>query len=129
MQFTQIDFYPFNYYLLLHNGNIDGPYSKVSLVSGFSDYDLDYRSVTDDTDDYSEILDVVDDLENVRPEIKERVDRERRISRTRISDLERALEGTQDEYRANVVSKDRQIKSLQREIEGELLFVSSGMSK
>ena len=112
---------------MLHNGNIDGPYS--SLVSGFSDYDLDYRSVTDDTDDYSEILDVVDDLENVRPEIKERVDRERRISRTRISDLERALEGTQDEYRANVVSKDRQIKSLQREIEGELLFVTSGMSK
>ena len=48
------------------------------------------------------------------------MERERRISRSRIFDLQRTLEGTQDENRANDVARDRQVKSLQREVEGDL---------
>lgn len=75
--------------------------------------------MTDDTDDYAEMNDVIDELETIKPELKARVQNERRISRTKIFDLERELEGLQDFYRANEIAKDRQIKSFQREIEGE----------
>ena len=89
------------------------------LCLGYSDYDYDIRSVTDDTDDYTEHTgDVVDDLENLKPELKERFQNERRISRSRILDLERELEGQQDHYRANDAANKRQILALEREIEG-----------
>lgn len=95
------------------------------MTDGYSDYDYDVRSVTDDTDDYAEMNDVIDELETIKPELKARVQNERRISRTKIFDLERELEGLQDFYRANEIAKDRQIKSFQREIEGLKLELSS----
>ena len=87
--------------------------------SGYSDYDYDVRSITDDTDDYADIPDVmIEELENMKPELKARVENERRVSRSRIISLERELEGQQDYYRVSEVAKDRQLKSLQRDIEG-----------
>lgn len=85
---------------------------------GYSDYDFDIRSITDDTDDYAEIPDVIEELELIKPELKIRVENERRVSRSKIINLERELEGQQDYYRASEVAKDRQIKSLLRDIEG-----------
>ena len=80
---------------------------KPMIFLGYSDYDYDAPSVTDDTDDYVEIQDVIN---------------ERRVSRSKIFDLERELEGQQDIYRASEVAKDRQIKSLIREIEGNVYY-------
>ena len=86
---------------------------------GYSDYDYDVRSITDDTDDYAELPDVmIEELELIKPELKARVENERRVSRSRIISLERELEGQQDYYRASEVARDRQLKSLQRDIEG-----------
>jgi len=86
---------------------------------GYSDYDYDIRSITDDTDDYADIPDVmIEELELIKPELKARVENERRVSRSRIISLERELEGQQDYYRASEVARDRQLKSLQRDIEG-----------
>ncbi|XP_065652061.1 girdin isoform X2 [Hydra vulgaris] len=100
--------------------------SLCSLTSeytdGYSDYDYDAPSVTDDTDDYVEIQYPADDL---NPETKKRMNDERRVSRSKILDLERELEGQQDIYRASEAAKDRQIKSLIREIEGLKLELSS----
>ena len=87
---------------------------------GYSDYDYDVRSITDDTDDYTEVNDVIEELENIKPELKARVQNERRISRSKILDLERELEGQQDHYRASEVAKERQILAYQREIEGDV---------
>ena len=89
------------------------------FFSGYSDYDYDVRSITDDTDDYAELPDVmIEELELIKPELKARVENERRVSRSRIISLERELEGQQDYYRASEVARDRQLKSLQRDIEG-----------
>ena len=81
------------------------------------------RSITDDTDDYAEINDVVDELEHLQPDLKVKVINERRISRSKIFDLERELEGQQDYHRATDIAKDRQLKTCQREIEGVLFFL------
>lgn len=84
------------------------------------------RSITDDTDDYAELPDVmIEELELIKPELKARVENERRVSRSRIISLERELEGQQDYYRASEVARDRQLKSLQRDIEGLKLELSS----
>ena len=88
--------------------------------SGFSDYDYDIRSdiITDDSDYYTEHTDASDDLDSLKPELKARFQNERRISRSRILELERELEGQQDHYRANEAANQRQILALQREVEG-----------
>lgn len=96
------------------------------IIVGYSDYDYDVRSITDDTDDYAELPDVmIEELELIKPELKARVENERRVSRSRIISLERELEGQQDYYRASEVARDRQLKSLQRDIEGLKLELSS----
>ncbi|XP_066929720.1 myosin heavy chain, cardiac muscle isoform-like isoform X1 [Clytia hemisphaerica] len=96
------------------------------LTDGYSDYDYDVRSITDDTDDYADIPDVViEELELIKPELKARVENERRVSRSRIISLERELEGQHDYHRASEVARDRQLKSLQRDIEGLKLELSS----
>ena len=96
------------------------------IIEGYSDYDYDVRSITDDTDDYAELPDVmIEELELIKPELKARVENERRVSRSRIISLERELEGQQDYYRASEVARDRQLKSLQRDIEGLKLELSS----
>ena len=92
---------------------------------GYSDYDYDVRSVTDDTDDYADCPDVIDELEQIKPELIARVQYERKVSRSKIFDLERELEGQQDYIRANEIAKDRQIRAYQREIEGRYISVSS----
>ena len=61
---------------------------------------------------------MIEELELIKPELKARVENERRVSRSRIISLERELEGQQDYYRASEVARDRQLKSLQRDIEG-----------
>lgn len=97
--------------------------SMSEYTDGYSDYD--YDSITGDTDDYTETNGYVDDLENLKPELKARVQNERRISKSRILDLENELEGQQDHYRANEAANKRQILALQREIEGLKLELSS----
>ena len=90
---------------------------------GYSDYDYDVRSVTDDTDDYADCPDVIDELEQIKPELIPRVQYERKVSRSKIFDLERELEGQQDYIRANEIAKDRQIRAYQREIEGRYISI------
>ena len=92
---------------------------------GYSDYDYDVRSVTDDTDDYADCPDVIDELEQIKPELIARVQYERKVSRCKIFDLERELEGQQDYIRANEIAKDRQIRAYQREIEGRYISIFS----
>ena len=65
---------------------------------------------------------MIDELDSIKPELKARVENERRVSRSRIISLERELEGQHYYYRASEVAKDRQLKTLQRDIEGLLSF-------